>query len=258
MDNPVSTQSGFPTKVIGVRIAAAFAVILVLALMAPLIWSAASAGAGLITLGALGLVGAGLLKTIPLLSQKFENRLLAARKKEARQNPIEQLQNFLIEKSRRVDLFRSAVANIGAQIKGLGDMVEERKRSKPGYDASKQEKSIEAMRAAHTLLVKKYQDAEKALKQLHEVIDDKKFEWSFGQAGQLAIQSLNDTSGQQLLDQMLADEAFSSVRDNFNHVFAELELEAAKLSSARELTFEGGMTLDVSSIRIPETQPIRG
>ena len=106
------------------------------------------------------------------------------------------------------------------------------------------------------MLEAKYRRAEEALGQLKEVIDDKRFEWSFGQAGQAAIAQLNAASGEDLLNQMLADEAFASVRDNFNQVFAELELEASKLSSQQQLTFGSGMTLDLTSIHIPELQPV--
>lgn len=243
-------------KALGVRIAVGAGVVGVLAILAPVIWTAASAGAGLLVLGGLGVVGIGAIQALPLLGQKWENKILALRKAEARKNPIEQLQNFLIEKHNRVKMFRSAVVQIGAQIKGLAEMVEDRKKKKPGYDASKQEKALVAMNQAHTVLVSKYERAEQALVQLEEVIDDKKFEWNFGQAGQAAIAQLNAASGEDLLNQMLADEAFSSVRDNFNTVFAELELEAAKLSSTQQLTFDGGMTLDLSAIKIPEMQMV--
>jgi hypothetical protein len=113
------------------------------------------------------------------------------------------------------------------------------------------------MKEAHVLLVVKYKNAELALVQLSEVVEDKKFEWKFGQAGQAAIQNLNATSGQELLDQMLADEAFDSVRDNFNQVFSELEMEAEKLSTAKELSFDDGMSIDLTSIRMGITEKVR-
>lgn len=222
------------TKIVGLRIAAGAGVLGIFALAAPLIWAAASAGVGLIVLLVLGALGVGIMQALPLLGQKWENKLLAARKAEARRNPIEQLQNFLMEKAKRVALFKQAVVQIGTQIKGLTDMLDERKRTKPGYDASKQEAALASMRQAHQVLEAKYRRAEEALGQLKEVIDDKRFEWSFGQAGQAAIAQLNAASGEDLLNQMLADEAFASVRDNFNQVFAELELEASKLSSQQQ------------------------
>jgi hypothetical protein len=245
------------TKIWGLRAAAALAAVAGLAVLAPVIWGAASAGAGLLVLAILSCLGIGLFQALPLLGQKWENRLLAARKAEARANPIEQLQNFLLQKRQRVNAFRTAVSQIGAQIKSMSDMIDERKRTKPNYDASKQERAVKAMTEAHLVLVHKYKNAEAALEQLSEVIEDKKFEWKFGQAGQAAIQNLNATSGQELLDQMLADEAFDSVRDNFNQVFSELEMEATKLTTAKELAFDDGLTIDLSGINIPAAEKVR-
>jgi hypothetical protein len=246
-------QGGEQQRVWTVRIIAALCCIGVLAVLAPVIWGAVTGGLGLLALGIVGAVGVAMFQALPLLGQKLENRLLAARKAEARANPIEQLQNFLMQKRQRVASFKEAVVRIGAQIKSMSDMIEERKRQKPGYDATKQENAVRAMKEAHQLLVGKYKNAELALEQLSDVIEDKKFEWKFGQAGQAAIQNLNATSGQELLDQMLADEAFDSVRDNFNQVFSELEMEASKLSNSKELSFDDGMTIDLSSINLAAT-----
>jgi hypothetical protein len=236
--------------IVWVRLAAVAVTVGVLAFLAPYIWAAASAGVGLLVIGLLAACGVALVQALPWLGQKLENRLLASRKAEARANPIEQLQNFLLEKKRRVGVFKAAVAQIGTQIRSLSDAVEQRKKTKPGYDASKQEKSLAAMKSAYQLLVDKYTKAESALTELESVVEDKKFEWEFGTAGQAAIQSLNATGGQELLDEMLAGEAFSSVRDNFNQVFSELELEASRISSANALEFDNGMSIDLSKIQM--------
>ncbi|MEJ6003712.1 hypothetical protein [Paucibacter soli] len=245
-----------PGRVIGVRLAAGVAALGILALLAPLIWGAVSAGAGLVVLGALAAIGIGAFQALPYLGQKWENKLLALRKLEARQNPIEQLQNYLMERRSQVNNFKEAVKLIGAQIKSLADMIDDRVKKKPGYDATRQMQSVQAMREAHEKLVTKYKNAEAALGELQERIEDKKFEWSFSQAGQAAMRSLNSTSGQDLLNEMLADEAFSSVRDNFNSVFADLELEAVRLSSEKQLTF-GSETLDLSAISIPQLDRVK-
>lgn len=250
-------DAGEQQRVWMVRFVAALVGVGLLSVMAPVIVLAVTGGLGLLALAVIGAVGVAMFQALPLLGQKLENRLLAARKAEARRNPIEQLQNFLLQKRQRVVAFKQAVVRIGAQIKSMSDMIEERKRRRPGYDASKQEKAVKAMTEAHALLIVKYKNAEQALVQLSEVVEDKKFEWKFGQAGQEAIQNLNATSGQQLLDQMLADEAFDSVRDNFNQVFAELEMEAAKLSTAKELSFDDGMSIDLTSIQLGITEKIR-
>ena len=232
------------------RIGAVVASVLVLALVAPIIWAAASAGVGLIALGVVGLIGFGLIQMLPYFGQKIENSVLKMRKAEARTNPIEQLQNFLRQKAQQVADFKAAVAQIGGQIRSLEDMVAQRKRERPGYDATAQERSIQAMKDAYDTLKSKYINAEKALADLKLVIQDKEFEWKFSQAGQQAMQTLNATSGKELMEAMLADEAFSSVTDNFNKVFADLEMEAQHLTTAKQLSFDSGMTIDVSAINL--------
>lgn len=232
------------------RAGVAVAAVILLAIVAPVIWAAASAGIGLIALGIIGLVGFGVIQALPYFAQKVENTVLKLRKAEARGNPIEQLQNFLRQKAQQVAEFRAAVATIGGQIKNLKDMVDQRKRERPNYDATAQEKSIAAMQDAHNVLKQKYVNAENALAELKLVIQDKEFEWKFSQAGQQAMKTLNATSGKELMEAMLADEAFSSVTENFNKVFAELEMEAQHLTATKQLTFDQGMVLDISSINL--------
>ena len=232
------------------RIGVVVAAVAAMALIAPVIWMAASAGIGLIALGVIGIVGFGLIQMIPYFGQKIENSVLKLRKAEARGNPIEQLQNFLRQKAQQVADFKAAVSSIGAQIKTLEDMVAQRKRERPGYNAAPQEVSIAAMREAYTALKGKYINAESALSDLKLAIQDKEFEWKFSQAGQAAMASLNATSGKELMEAMLADEAFSSVTDNFNKVFADLEMEAKHLTDVKQLEFASGMTIDVSEINL--------
>ena len=234
------------------RIGVVVAAVAVMALVAPVIWAAASAGVGLIALGVIGIVGFGLIQMLPYFGQKIENSVLKLRKSEARANPIEQLQNFLRQKAQQVADFKSAVSSIGAQINTLEDMVAQRKRERPGYNAAPQEASIAAMREAYTALKGKYLNAESALSDLKLAIQDKEFEWKFSQAGQAAMASLNATSGKELMEAMLADEAFSSVTENFNKVFADLEMEAKHLTDVKQLEFASGMTIDVSAINLTD------
>jgi hypothetical protein len=55
------------TRAMGVRIAAAAAAVVALGLLGNIIWSAAVAGAGLLVLGGICIVGIGLLQALPLL-----------------------------------------------------------------------------------------------------------------------------------------------------------------------------------------------
>jgi hypothetical protein len=240
-------------KSVAVRAGFVVGGLLILALLAPVIWAMVSAGVGLVVLGVIGAVGLGAIQLLPLLGQKLENKVLVWRKKEARQNPIEQLQNFFLEKQQRVKQFKQAVISIKTQIEGMKSMVVDRKRKKASYDSTEEDHAIQQMMAVYIRLEEKYHNAESALVQLQDTIEDKKFKWNFGQAGKAALNALSATSGEDLLSQILADEASSSVLDNFNNVFAELELEAGVLTNSTQLAIGNnncGLVLDVSSINL--------
>lgn len=237
------------------RLIAAAAVGLTLVLAVPILIGLVEAGVSLIVLGVIGMILVGMFQAIPYFGQILENRLLSARKKEARKNPIEQLENFFIEKRNQVNQFKQAVSQILAQIKNLEGMIEERKKTKSGYDPTRNQQSVEAMRVAYNALVGKYRKAEEALDELQSKIDEEKFNYKFAQAGQSAINSLNATSGEDVMNQILAGEAFDSIKENFHKVFADLEFEAATLNNAHQLQFSDnrseGMYLDVSNIKLP-------
>ncbi|MYM92333.1 hypothetical protein [Duganella vulcania] len=257
MEKTAVSQVG-ANRILGLRVAAGVGVVAVLALLKTVVLGALASGLGLLALGGIGCLFVGAFQALPLLGQKLENRLLAARKSEARANPIEQLQNYRLSKAKYLAAFKEAVGAIGAQVQSMSEMIDDRKKAKPDYDASQQERAVQQMRAAHQALVVKYKKGEEALRQLDEVIDDQKFKFKFGQAGQAAIKSLNSTSGEDVLNEMLAGEAFDSVRDNFNRVFADLELEGAKLNSAEKLSFNDGMTIDLMNVRLPAAEKVGG
>ena len=76
--------------------------------------------------------------------------------------------------------------------------------------------------------------------------------WAALSAGMAAIAALNASSGEDLINQMLADEASSAVLDNYNKVFAELELEATSITETKQLSFDSGMVLDMSNINLAQ------
>ena len=233
-----------------IRALAALGVIGGLVIAAPLIFLAVQAGAGLLAIGLFGVVGFFGIKSLPMLGQKFENRILEARKAEAARKPIEQMQNYLLERTELVEQVRKAAINIGAQIRNMKTMVADYKRTRPNYDATERLRAIQSMEAAHTKMVTKYQNAEKALVEIRDVIKDKEFEWKFSQEGQKALAGLNAVSGEAVLSQLLFDEASSSVMENFNKVFAELEVEAQTLTDTNQITYNDGMVIDLSEINI--------
>ncbi len=244
-------------QVFGLRIGMAVGGIAILALLSPLIWAAVTAGVGLLFLGGIVAVGAAALQALPLVAQKWENKILEERKKEARRRPIETMQLYLKSRSADVANFRLAVIAMATQVKNMASMVEDRKKNKPEWDSSKKDKAILQMTSAVSVYTGKYQAAEQALVQLKDVIEENEFDWKFSNAVGDARSAMNDYSGEELVEKMLANEAFDAVRDNFNSVFAELDLEATQLTSKKSLEFDDGMTIDLSSIRLGQTTNVR-
>jgi hypothetical protein len=239
-----------------------------LALIVPIVWAAVMSGLGLAALAAL-LVGAGVAwkwthnlflrveNRVREANQKEMNRHLAALKAEARENPIDQLQNYLQQKARQLKAYQEFVAQVGAQVKSAGDMLLGRKRLKPDRDYAKKDEALVAMNKAYQFHLSKAEAGSRALEALREAVDDAKFDYQFGRVGQAAMQQMQALEGQDLLNEILAAEAFDSVRNDFNQVFSEIEVQIGSINSTQQLEFGEGMALDLSGIHIPTTKELQ-
>ncbi len=243
--SPARTANSGPSRVTWLRVVVASGTVGLLVLAAPWVWKAVSAGLGLAALAILGLVGAVALQALPLAAQKLENRLLAARKTEARANPIEQLQNDVlrreerlrsfraalvqigaqIDREERLRSFRAALVQIGAQIEAMAQMIETRRQSDPGHALQRQQQALQRMTQFHELNVKRLQAAQDALDAFRHQVQQKVFEWEFYVAGKQVLEVLNPSELGQLMHSLLTDEALKSVQQRFNEVFAELDID---------------------------------
>lgn len=178
------------------------------------------------------------------------NRHLAALKAEARKNPTEQLQNYLQQKALQLKSYMEFVAQVGGQVKSAVDMLNERKKQKPDRDYSKKDEAIKQMQSAYSYHLTMVDKGRIALDNLREAVEDAKFDWKFGQVGQAAMKNMQALSGQDLLNEMLASESFDSVRENFNQVFSEIEVQIGSINTANQLDFGEGVTLDLSAVHI--------
>jgi hypothetical protein len=212
----------------GVAIAATLAL---LALSAPLVWAAVSAGAGLAALAGMAAVGCAAFQAVPLAMQKLENRVLALRKAEAQTNPIEQLQNDCLRREKRLNEFRAALVTIGGQIESMRQMVQERKHLAPHHVLDRQERAIERMEHFYRANIDRLEEARNALEAFRTQIKQKVFEWEFAQAGQVVMAALNPAEMQDLMQDILSDEALRTVQNRFNMVFAELDVDMCSMNA---------------------------
>jgi len=239
------------------RGAAVIVAIGVLALAAPVLIAAAKGGAGLLAIGGIGAVLYAGVQALPLLGQKWENKLLQLRKAEAATNPIEQMQGKFQADAQKLNIFRQAITSMKAQIDGMRDMLAKRKRDKPNTDYSVQEGSLAKMYAYYDGCKTKYEAAVIALKDYEDMIQDEIFKWEFANAAQGALATMNPLDQKNILNEILSIVAVKSVQDNFNSVLAQIDMEVSTLNSKSKLTFDGGLSIDTSHIQIPQIVPLK-
>lgn len=233
------------------RIGVAGAGVALLAILLPIIFMALQAVLGLAAIGVVAVAAFAVVKALPMLGQKWENKLLSVRKAEARANPIEQMQNRLLQKQQQLDAFRLALTEIGAQISGMERMITDRAKTDPGQDLSMQKAAVFKMTEFYGQMKAKFSAACVALADLTKEVERKKFEFGFAQAGASALRAMSVSDADNMLKDMLADEAFKAVEQRFDSTFAALDLESTALTKHDRLEFGTGITLDVSAIKIP-------
>lgn len=233
------------------RVTAVAAVTTGLALSAPLIWAAVAAGMGLLALAALAALGALVFQALPLLLQRLENRLLTARKAEARANPIEQLQNDCMRRELRLASFRRALVEIGTQIENMRQMVDERRQIDPAQVLDKQDRALQKMAQFHDINLARLEQAHAALQAFRQQVQQKLFEWQFAQAGQVVMQAMRPSEVADLMQDLLTDEALRSVQSHFNSVFAELDIEMRALDAPTRRYLDRNQLDGMEQLRMP-------
>lgn len=230
---------------------------IIFALSAPLLWMLASSGVALIVILLVGGIAAGLISSIGFFGQKLENAILAARKAEARQNPIEQHQNSLKRRREQLSLYRDATTNVRTQINNLIDMVKDQKKKDPTFDFSRMEADIEKMEIGFKRRMEIIRKTEAELEAFKLEIEREIFTWEMAKASRATKGQLSLQDEKTIMAEILDNEASRAIRENFNRACAELDMEVSNINDAKQLSYDGGLTIDVSSIQIPTMEKER-
>ncbi len=224
------TRSRSPAdRIPWLRLAAMGGGVLLLAIFAPVLWLAAAGGMGLVVLGLVLALGYAATQALPWLGQVMENRLLAARKAEARRNPIEQLQNELVRRAQRLKAFREALVVVGGQVETISQMLAQRRHRDPQHELDRQEKALARLQQFHALNITRLQQAQAALDDFRAAIERKESEWRIALAIDEASALLDPRAAEALMQDLLTDTALSAVQDRFNSVFAELDVQMSSV-----------------------------
>jgi hypothetical protein len=232
--------------------------VVALAAFAPLVWLAAAGGAGLLVLGLLLALAFAAILALPLAGQKLENRLLAARKAEARRNPIEQLQGELLRRADRLKVFRRALVTVGGQIESIGQMIAERRDRDPANVREQQQRALRRLQQFQEINLRRLSNAEQALGEFRSTIERKESEWRIALAIEEATAALDPAAAEGLLQDLLADTALRSVQERFNAVFAELDVQMCSVDApTRQLPDDDGwQRMEALDLRIPAKEPL--
>ncbi len=236
-----------------VRIASVAAGAAGLALFAPMVWLAATGGVGLLVLGGVLAAGFAAVQALPLMGQKLENALLAARKAEARRSPIEQLQNEVLRRAERLKAFRGALVKVGGQIETIEQMLEERRKRDPDHIPVAQARALARLQQFHRINLGKLNEAHNALKEFQETVKRKESDWAIslaiGEAGEMMDPNATDN----LLQDLLTDTALRTVQDRFNCVFAELDVQMSSMDGPTRTLLDDHSLDRMDALHLPET-----
>jgi len=237
-----------------VRVAAVVVGVLALALFAPIVWLAATTGLGLLVLGAVLATGFAVFQALPLLGQKLENRLLAARKAEARRNPIEQLQNDIVRRAERLRAFGKALAIVGGKIESIAQMVAEHRQRDPNHVLDQQQRALQRLQQFYTLNLARLGQAKAALDDFSLTVKRKESEWTIALAIGDANDMLDPGASDNLLQGLLTDTALRTVQDRFNSVFAELDVQMSSMDGPTRAMLDARSLDPMEALHLPTCQ----
>lgn len=239
-------------KIKKVKLFMGLGVAALLILIGPLLWMLLQAGLALSLVGALGVAMAGAIRLLPLAGQKLENKILELRKAEARKNPIEQKQNELLRRRKQIEMAKKALVGAGSQIEGMEDMIREQARKDPDCDMSQERRGLEKMKAFYQGNLEKLRYREGKIAEFAKNIERDIFKWEFTQKGKATIEGLNVNDQESVLNEILTSEANRAVNDEFNQICAEMDMEVSTMNAQGVITYEGGLTLDMTGYKVPE------
>lgn len=251
--NP-STTIALP-KVLLVRGAAVVVTLLLLSALAPMVWAAVSAATGIAALAGMALVGVAAFQAVPLALQKLENRVLHARKAEARANPIEQLQNEVRRRAARLHSFRRALAAVGGQIESINQLLADRRHRDPTHVLEHQERALHRLREFHHANLDRLGQVQTALDEFRYTVERKESEWRIALAIGEANELLDPHAADHLIQDLLTDTALRSVQERFNNVFAELDLQMNGLEGSARAALDDCAPEYKNTPRFPPSAP---
>lgn len=188
------------------------------AVIAPVIFLTVKGLIGLAIAGAVGLV---IINGAPVLSSLLANWKVKGIKAVASANPVEQLQNVLMERQRALARFAEQITEFSARVRQFEGKLQWFKKQFPG-EADKFDEQAAAMnRLLHTRR-SKYEDVKQQLVAFEMEVKKADAIWQMSQAA-AELHKAAGMDGEDVYAKIKAETALESVEMSLNKSFAQLE-----------------------------------
>lgn len=233
------------------RVGGVVGTVVLVAMSAPIIWSAVSAGLGLLALGAIAVAGLVANAALPLGMQKLENHMLHLRKAEATRNPIEQLQNEALRRTERLRIFRNALVTVGGQVESIQQMIEESQHKFSSPVLARQMRALDRLQQFQSLNMGRLKQADSALADFKDTVVRIEHDWRIAMAIDDATRALDPHAAESLIQHLLADTALRTVQNRFNQVFAELDVQLNSMDAPTRDFLGSNRTRHLGALSLP-------
>lgn len=230
-----------------------------MAIISPIVFFALKGLLGLMAIGVAATAGLVMLRLSPILSMKVSNLLLRGIANEAAANPIETMQNLLIEKSQELADADKAIVEFETAVSDYNDKTAEFSRQYP-EEAPRYKQIGETMEEGLAQQKQKQEDAREKLVELGQKIEKAKAIYAMSKSAE-AVTSASKSAEKEIWQNIRETVALDSVRTALNRSFASLNMSIAQgRTSTSPKAIAGNSTPVLNSVprrvSISEEEPV--
>lgn len=192
------------------------------AVVSPIILLALKGVLGLLALGVAVGAGATILKLSPIVSMKVSNLLIKGIVREANANPIETMQNLLVEKSAELKEADLAIVDFETEVRNYDDQTVEFSKQYPEEAASFKEIS-EKMHVGLNQQKSSQEDARFQLANLEQQIHKAEALYKMSLAAN-KVTAFSKSAEKEVFQNIKEKVALDAVRTSLNRSFASLNM----------------------------------
>lgn len=203
------------------------------AIVSPIVFLALKGVLGMIALFVAAGAGMAILKLAPIASMKVSNVLIRGIVNEATANPIETMQNLLIEKTQELQEADKAIVDFETEVRNYDDQTKEFAKKYPDEAPSFNEISTK-MHEGLEIQKLRQEEARAGLDDLTQKIAKAKAIYKMSLAAN-KVTSLSASAEKEVFQSIRQTVALDSVRTSLNHAFASLNMAISSRKQPMQL-----------------------